>query len=417
MPSRQHAAPVSSGGLIAAAWVGRRLAHVGVLVVMTVGAGGCYRTSVERIVDGESVSHRFISARAYAYYALGVHAETEHRYAEAFSAYTEAARSDAEGPEPWTRRGAVACRLERFDEAKESFSKAEAADAEFAPLWRERAACALARSDLKLALRASERAEALEPESTETVLLRSTVLERTGDPVGALREVVALTIKNPSQSAWERQLGVAERTHDEPAARVARRALGAASTRNGPAASVAPRPVSLADLDAAIARGDERDAFSVGRRLKLAPGAIAVRAAALGHQAFAGKSAQRILGANPLDADAFVAAIIARESEPELPELAKLLDGSRGRSMSAPSSLASLLLLDALARRVGPGALASNASDPVLAARRSDPLEEEVRLRLVRNMGAAPAAAEARPPSALPAASAAASATPSPPSH
>lgn len=366
-------------------------------IVCALGLAACQRGSVVRIVDGEAVPHRFISPYAYASYARGVRAEAAKNYVEAFNAFGNAAAYDPEGAEPWTRMGAVACRLEKLDDADRSFERAEEADPTFAPLWRERAACALQRSDLKLALSASERAEALAPDSTETVLLRSAVLERTGDRLGALREVVGLTVRKPSRTAWQRQLELAGRSGDEPAARLARNALREGAEIDGPANLESMPPSPPAGLDAALARGDQREAERLGRRMKLSPSSIALRAVALGHEKLAFEMALRILGANPLDGDAYVAAVTASESKLDLPALAKLLDQSRGTPMSPPSGLGSLLLLDVLSRRVGPEALTSTPTDPVLSLERGDPLEETVRQRVVRTLSASrPSAAQPR---------------------
>ncbi len=335
------------------------------IAVLLPALAGCTVGSVVRVVDGEIVAHRFISGRAYAAYARGVRAETTGHFADAMTAFVEATVADARGVEPWTRRGAVACRLERFPEADAAFAEAAARDDSFEPLWRERASCSLARSDLKGALTASARAESLDPDREEAVLLRANVLERVGDSAGALREVVGLTTRRPSATAWKSQLAIAERAGDQPAARLARRGLAEHPRGPDPDAPKPPAP-TLSDLDGALLIGRVSDAEQMGRRLSLNPGALAARAVALGRSDAGGAHALQILGADPQSADAFLAELAASELRLDMAGVEKLLDRGRSTQFQRPSELSVLLLLNLLARRVGPEAIGDITTLPAV---------------------------------------------------
>lgn len=367
------------------------------LVALAPLVSACERGVVVRIVDGVEVSHRFLPAKAYAAYARGVYAETQGRLDDAVTAFVAAADADPDGVEPRTRLGAVACRLGRKGDAERAFAEAERRDATFEPLWRERALCDLSRSDLKAALRDSARAEQMDPEREETILLHANVLERTGDGAGALREIVGLTTRHPSPTAWRRQLGVAERLGDVPAARLAKVALSLHPDAEAPPKPSPAQRLDLVDhlLDAKDFAGAER----AGRAAKLSPAEVAVRAAAMGRAAVARREAARILGAEPSSGDALIAALAASDLERDPTALSALCDRARSARLETPSPLAAQLLVEVLARRVGPEVdLAAPVPDP------SDPLAVAIAARIDRLRPSARRASTPRPSAPRPSA-------------
>lgn len=334
---------------------------------------------MSRTVGGRIVRHRLISVEAYAAYARGAVAEGDGDLQLAFKEYAEASESDATGVQPWTRKGAVACRLALFKEADAAFARAESNDASFPLLWVERARCAMDRDRLDEADVMSARALDAEPDDDDASLVRAEVLTRRGHREEAVTLLLGLALRRESARALEALLHAAIAASDDDARRFAERRLARLRADvEGPETTV------LVRVDHLIGREDEAGAALLGRRIGLNRSDIAVRAAALGRFEFARSIAEPILLADPRDADAAIAALAAAESL-DRAALGRILDALAGRRMRAPSRLATLLLAE-LARREGgvdAGAVVLSATAPA-PADAADALEVAIRARIER---------------------------------
>ncbi len=329
-------------------------------------AAGCAPPVVLRSAGGELLLGRFIAPQAYEAYARGALAEAEGRLPFAAAAYHRAAQIDPDGPEAWTRLGAVLCKQEQADAAEEAFNRAENADPGYAPLRRERGRCLLSTGQTSAALAEADKALVLDPDDEETTLLRADVLEKSGDAAQAVRELFARLVAGPKRKRLaKRLLELAEATRDEAAAHLARGILAELD---------APKPgTHRALLDAALTKGDLATARRLGAEAGVAPGAIALRAAVLGQNGLAVDQARLVLGASPNDTDALVALVAASP-----PELAPPLP----RAATGLSRMGRLVLADTLARRIGPEAAAAAVDAAELDAKAADPLEARLVERL-----------------------------------
>lgn len=335
---------------------------------------GCARPQVTRLVDGHELKGRFIDEQAYALFASAAEAEARDDLRAAQELYAAAARADEGSAEILARLGAVACALGYAPET--SFTAAEQLDPTYEPTHYERAKCHLLHGRLELALDASERARALDPDRPETARLRATVLERLGRADEARRELMAELARRPtSRAAWTSALELAERLGDRALAQYARShrtALGE-HLAAGPRAGASGEP-PLADLDAALGRGEVDEARRLASRWHISRSELAVRAAALGRAAAAQALAEPVVRADPSDASARIALATAAELQHDDAALAVAL-GAISAAATPPSPLARLLFAELLARQVdanaahawlGPGVAPSGALDPLL---------------------------------------------------
>jgi tetratricopeptide (TPR) repeat protein len=348
-------------------------------------ATGCARPQVVRLVEGREVEGRFIDEEAYALFASAAEAEARADLRAAQRLYTAAARADEGSAEILARLGAVMCALGQAPEA--SFNAAERADPNYEPTHFERARCDLARGGPERALTASERARTLDPDRPETARLRATVLERLGRVDEARRELMAALAREPtSRAAWTAVLELAERHGDRALAQYARaqRATLEARLAAGPRSPDSAAP-SLAELDAALGRGEVNEARRLGARWHVSRSELAVRAAALGRAAEARALAESIVRADPADASARIALAAAAELQHDDTTLGVALDAIPAAS-TPPSPLARLLYAELLARQVdvaaaqawlGPSATPSAEIDPLLHS-----VEQRVRAAL-----------------------------------
>ncbi|HMI86732.1 MAG TPA: hypothetical protein VK550_21715 [Polyangiaceae bacterium] len=316
-------------------------------------------TAVTRSVGGRLVRGRFVTDDAYAAYLRGALLEAQGNREAALSAYTEGARYDPDSPELLTKIGALIC--DRQDASKGPtgakpaaiFDHAAAIDPSYEEAWTERARCHLKRGQLTEAEHAAGLAVSLDPERIESALLLALVLERQARIDDAARWLQGLVVRNPTSiEALEAMAAFAERTHDEARRDAAERALAELGARPNRKTAATPTRVSIADVDAAIARG----AFDVARRLALAArvssGALALRAAAVGAAAFAKEQAALVLAADPGDADARVAAAVAADLLRDDDALARAM-GDAPTARATISPLAGVLMAELLERRVG----------------------------------------------------------------
>jgi tetratricopeptide (TPR) repeat protein len=356
------------------------------LVLATV--TGCTSSTVVRVIDGTPVAGRFVSDRAYAYYARAADAEARGDLPDALGAY-EAAAAEDDGAEIWTRIGAVRCALlgAAGDGVADAWRRAEAIDASYEPLWRERARCALAAGKPADALALSERAVALDPEQDEASVVHAATLERLGRAIDARRELEALVVRHPSSaSGWRALRALAERAGDVGTVARASAHLGADAV-----APVRANGTTWADLDRALLRGD----VDVARRRALAEhlplAELAVRAAALARPAVARPLAELVLAADPADGSARVALAAAADLSGDADALGRALIAPTSIALTPPSPLARLVLAELLARRVGPAAAraAYEAPAPEAVGRDADALYDEVERRLRARLGGA----------------------------
>lgn len=362
-------------------------ATLGAALVALVLAPACSAPKVVRVVAGRPVEGRYVSPRAYAYYARGAEAEARGDLAGALHAYEGAARDD-DGAEPLTRVGAVRCVLlgADGDGVVDAWRRAEAADPAYAPLWRERARCDLGAGRFAVALAAAERAVALDPDDVDASIVLAAALERSGRFEESARVLEGDVVRFPAAAAaWRALRDFANRRGDADRAARANIAL----QRLAP---LPPSPVDAATaraaLDAAIRRddGDAVRRLAVAARLPLAD--VAVRAVALDRPSLARALAGVVLGADPRDASARVAVAAAADLRGDVDALDRAGVDLLASPASPTSPLAALVLAELLARRVGE-APARAVFDAVSPPSDADPLFDLVARRLRRRFGLA----------------------------
>lgn len=352
----------------------------------------CSKPVVMRSAGGQLYEGRFIHPRAYEAYARGALAEAEGRLEEAQRMFGYAADLDEDGPEPATRLGAVLCKRGQRDEAMAAFATATEVDATYAAAYRERARCDLSHGEIEAAVEASELAAILDPDDEDAALLHVDALEKARKLDAAARLLVArLMTAHPSRALIARLEALAQAAGDDALLHLAARARDRAQLRGAAATAQAPDPApprSRLDIDAALRRGDLTAARSLATRAKTSQGEIALRAAALGRTELAREQGTLVSEADPRDASALVALIVAADASRSLTALAAASDAARALASGGASPLARLLLAETLARRIGAEAARALVSDAELAQQRSDPLEDAVRLRVRAALGA-----------------------------
>lgn len=359
-----------------------RAARAGiVLSALGLVAAGCTPPTVLRSAGGVVYRGRFISARAYEHYARGSLAEAEGRLDEAVRAYRVTTELDSDGPEGWTRLGAVLCRQGEHDDAEDAFEEAISADSTFAPAYRERAKCALTHNDAPAALADAQLASILDPDDAATTLVHANALVKAQKVQAAARLLVARLLEPTAPRELAVRLAeLAEQLKDRALATFAQDIL----VRDEDHADFrAPHKTSRADIDEALERGDLPGARKLATRAKTSQGEIALRAAALGRLALAKEQAELVLGADPSDGAAAIALVVAAKSG-DLGAASKAL--SDAQATGAPA-LGRLLLAEVLAVRVGRDAAKDLVSADELGKPREDALEEAVRARLAVALG------------------------------
>lgn len=332
------------------------------VLAAAVALAGCAGPTVIRVIDGRELPGRFVSDRAYALYARGADAEARGDRESARLDYLAAADEDDTNVEIWTRIGAVSCALGRSADAGRAFARAAERADDYEPLYRERAACALAGGKLgpaeaKAALEDTARALALDPASEETSLLYARAAEEAGDPVHAERALRELVARSPGRLAgWQALRDFAARRGDSAAAAratAALQALGASSSAPlGSATAPAPGNTknTLTDVDAALARDALDEARTAGKRARIPPADLAVRAAALGRAKIAKTQADLVHRADPTNTSAAIALAVACDLLRDDAGVARAL-ADASACTTPPSPLARLLFAELVARR------------------------------------------------------------------
>ncbi len=343
------------------------------------GACGCLRGAVVRVVDDVEMVGRFISDVAYAAYARGAEHEARGHYAKGLAAYLEAAASDPESVEVWTRIGALRCRLLQHGEAAVAFAEASDIDDDYEPLWRERALCAERRGDRDAALVAAKRAVALDPGREQTVLLYARLLEAEGQAQRAGRWLRALAILSPAKLAvWEALQAHARRGHDDLWAQHAAARLVVLRERLGQRRPAAGSRPSWDQVDGALLARDLAAARRHARQARFDPRLLAVRAIVQGRPELALAEAELRVDADPADSDTRMALALAADLLGQSDRSSQRL-GALPAAPAPLTELGELMLGELLLRHVGPEAARAWLGRPIAAA---DEGVRELRQRL-----------------------------------
>jgi tetratricopeptide (TPR) repeat protein len=310
---------------------------------------------VTRVADGLQYDARAVSGDAYAAYARASVLEAAGDDEHALAAYGRAEREDPHSPEIAARVGAVACRLARARDddlgkrADSSFARALELDPHSATAWIELARCANRRGDSARALEAALRGVDADAGSVRAALLVAELVEQASDFDRARAWLDALVVREPdSRDAWLALAAFAERRADLGRRIRAEQGLSRLGLKAGNRRSLAH----------ALTHGRLEDARSVALELRIGAGELAVRAVQAGRLDAASTQAELVLGANPDDADAWIAAVAAADLQRNLDGLRSAL-GTAPEQASAPSPAALELLGELLDRMVGPEAKAA----------------------------------------------------------
>lgn len=279
---------------------------------------GAQRTT-ERVFDGHTVVGPYIEPEAYAAFGDGVYREQHGDAAGALEAYRRAQSLDPDSPSIAVRIAALLCSTDQ----EAALAELDAADA-FAPAWVERGRCLLQHHQPDAALAAARQAVRLDHLDPDANLLVARLLREQGATEAA--------------RAWLFAWLLADRAALAPRAAVEAEAAQLGDTQ-------------LATLSRSTqAAGREPVAAEAGAAEPL----VRARAASSTDPALALAEAQRVLGANPGDADALVIALFAAHRLGDEHAIAEL--SSRGRPVSPPSADVSPLLLELLRQRAGEAA-------------------------------------------------------------
>jgi len=362
----------------------------GSVIVVGCLVAGCAvpHRGVARRIDGVTVVTRRVDERALAAYARARRADARGERAAALAAYARVLELDPDSSEAWTRVGALRCE-DDLEGALAAFARAEALQPGAAPLLRARAACALARGDAASALGDARRAVEAEPDSVEGTLIYARALEQRGDPDAAYRWLQALVVREPATRAgWAALAALAARQGDDA---LARRAAEGSARAGAALAPEVRRDRARAELDAALLAHELEAARAAATRAGVSEGAVALRAAALGRAELAAEAAALVLAADPSDADAWVASVVAASLLGDRGAL-EALAAAVPADTSGLAPLGVALLAELLAREVGAEvARAWIAAQPPPAAD-AEPLAASVRQRLEAALGGPDAA-------------------------
>ncbi|HEU4410893.1 MAG TPA: hypothetical protein VFS43_36915 [Polyangiaceae bacterium] len=335
---------------------------------------------VARSFDGRVVEGSFVPEEAYEAYLRGALAEGRRDYGAAEAAFVEAARRAPDAPDPWVRIAGARCAQppSSVGAAEAAFARALKLDEGYAPAYAERARCALRRGKLADAERDARRALELAPGDPSTGLLYVEILGRRGERAAALRWLGNLALRQPDEAPlYAKMLELARSSGDVAHGAWAEREL-ARLRPSSPTVPPRPAPGGLDALDALLRRGDLEGARARATEQHLPASALAVRAVALGAYDLGARQARLVLGADPNDADARVAALASADALGDEAGFRALLAAAPGRA-GRPSALAALVLAELLRRRSE-----ASAAEAVLDATRAgddDPLATLVRKR------------------------------------
>ncbi len=314
---------------------------------------------VTRVVGGHESIGRYISPEAYASFAEGAYLEAQGQPGQAARAYRQALAEDPDSAAIWTRLGALACARSAAD-AHNAFARARSIDASYAPLWREQGRCDLSHQSLDAALVEAKKAFELDPDDEQTTLLLAELFKRRGQQDVALMWLDALVARAPTSLAgWRALLATAHDAGNREQELAAARTLielapaqAAGLERRYP--ELAPR----ASVDRALLSGDIDAARRGALAARLTVGDLAVRAAELGLASTATQLADEVLSADPGDANAWVARLVAADLSGDQAGFDSALT-KLGKSPATPRPAAARLLGALLQRRSGKAAAES----------------------------------------------------------
>lgn len=314
---------------------------------------------VVRVVGGHEMVGRYISPEAYASYAEGAYLEAKGQPQEAEQAYRRALADDPDSAAIWTRLGALACPHSAADAAR-SFARARGIDASYAPLWREQGSCDLSHGKLDAALAEANKAFALDPDDEPTTLLLAQLFQKRGQQKTALTWLEALVARDPTSiPGWRALLSAAHRAKNHQQELGAARALIRLSPNaRGELERRYPELAPQASMDRALLSGDIAAARQRALAAHLTLGDLAVRAAELGLVSAAKKVADEVLRADPEDANAWVARLVAADLSGDQAAFDTALT-MLGKSPVTPRPAAARLLGALLERRAGKAAARS----------------------------------------------------------
>lgn len=271
-------------------------------------------SGVTRIAGGVRYEGRFINPEAYAAYLLGVEREARGQFSEAVAAYLEAHAEDPDSPEIWARIGAVRCFSSEPQigpaAARTSFERGLKTDPEYYGNYLERARCAERASDFPSALRDATAAVARRPDDEPANLLVARSLQGLGHRAEARAWLEAYRSYHAVTVATDRALDNAR----SPAS-------GTATTAPGARA-------------ASSARSGAFDELRSGRTER------------------ARQQAETELAADPSNADAWIAALVACDALHDDQCFETTISRLQTPSLS-PSGTALGYLRELLARRAG----------------------------------------------------------------
>ena len=278
---------------------------------------GCAEGSngVTRMADGVRYEGRFVNPEAYAAYLLGVEREAHGALNEALAAYLEAHAEDPDSPEIWARIGAVRCFSSEPQHgpaaARTAFERGLTTDASYYGIYLERARCRERAGDFPGALPDATAAVARSPDDESANLLVARLLRAVGHAAEARAWLEAFRSYHVTTVATERALDAARGTAP---------AREAATSGSGQAASSA-RSEAFAELRS-------------------------------GRTERARQQAQTELEADPSNADAWIATLVACDALRDDQCFEDAMNRLRTPSLT-PSSTALGYLRELLARRAG----------------------------------------------------------------
>jgi len=278
---------------------------------------GCVGGSsgVTRMSGGVRYEGRFIKSEAYAAYLLGIEREARGDFDEALKAYLEAHAEDPDSPEIWARIGAVRC-----------FSSEPARGP------------AAARA-------AFERGLKIDPAYFGNYSERARCRERARDFQGALADATAAVVRSPDDEAANllvaRALQALARNSEARAWLEAYRSYHSATIATDRALAAARGPASRA-VQAAASSGAAASAAHSGAFTELRSG----------RPERARQQAQSELEADPSNADAWIATLVACDALRDDACYEATIARLRTPSL-APSDTALGYLRELLARRTG----------------------------------------------------------------
>jgi tetratricopeptide (TPR) repeat protein len=240
--------------------------------------------------------------------------------------------------------------------------------------------------DQRRALEDALHALRLDPDQEETSLLLVRLYDESGRARDAARYLDAWVARAPASTPALRTLLAFAIRHGDRLRRE-RAEVGLQVMRRSPARVPGAQIPVYDALDGAIARGELSRARTLADDALLSPGALAVRAAALGFTDFAETQAEFVQAANPRDSDAWASTLLCADLLHDEPGFAQALlsrDLQLGSEPRVPAfdALTVRLLAELLDRRVGRDAARNwlRAYGRLPAAR--DPLERALDERI-----------------------------------